>query len=229
MKQIKRLFVYVALLICVAAIITSCKKFIGLERQTDWNFTPVTLDPHIKMSAWDYLKQRALGSSPNDTIFKRMYQGIIYSGIDTNEYSKPNRTFVFLHNDAIYRLSSNKITSDCYWGFYKTAAGKAGLSWSDYPKDSVKNWLLYLIAEGNYTFETLKPTITEVTTLLPKNANPSNPESIITFNINNAADYKLLINSYVGSSHPVTVRTAGILATNGPIQVIDRFVDYSKQ
>ena len=229
MKQIKRLFVYVALLICVAAIFTSCKKFIGLERQTDWNFTPVTLDPHIKMSAWDYLKQRALGSNPNDTIFKRMYQGIIYSGIDTNEYSKPNRTFVFLHNDAIYRLSSNKITSDCYWGFYKTAAGKTGLSWNDYPKDSVKNWLLYLISEGDYTFETLKPTITEVTTLLPKNTNPSNPESIITFNINNAADYKLLINSYVGSSHPVTVRTAGILATNGPIQVIDRFVDYSKQ
>jgi len=229
MKQIEKLFVSLALLVFFAFLITGCKKFMGLERQTDWHFTPVTLDPHINMTAWDYLKQRALGTNPNDTIFKRMYQGIIYSGIDTAEYTKPNRTFVFLHNDAIYRLSSNKITADCYWGFYKTSSGKTGLSWTDYPRDSVKNWLLYLIAEGNYTFETLKPTITEVTTLLPKNANASNPESIITFNIDNTANYKLMINDYVGSSHPVTVRTAGIIATNGPIQVVDRLIDYNKQ
>lgn len=229
MKEIQKLFLTLALVIAIALITTGCQKFVGLKKQTDWNFTPVTLDPHINMTAWDYLKQRALGTNPNDTIFKRMYQGIIYAGIDTNEYTKPNRTFVFLHNDAVYRLSSNKITTDCYWGFYKTKAGKTGLSWSDYPQDSVKNWLLYLIAEGNHTFETLKPTITEATTLLPKNANPANPESIITFSINNAADYKLLINDYVGSSHPVTVRTAGILATNGPIHVIDRVLDDSKQ
>jgi len=225
----KKLFINLAFLLFFAIMITGCKKFMGLEKQTDWNFTPVTLDPHINMTAWSYLKQRALGANPSDTIFKRMYDGIIYAGIDTNEYTKPNRTFVFLHNDAIYRIASNKITADCYFGFYKTAANKTGLSWSDYPKDSVKNWLLYLIAEGNFTFETLKPVITEVTTLMPKNANPNNPESIITFNIDNTANYKLMINDYVGSSHPVTVRTAGIIATNGPIQVVDRLVDYSKQ
>jgi hypothetical protein len=225
----KKLFINLAFLLFFAIMITGCKKFMGLEKQTDWNFTPVTLDPHINMTAWSYLKQRALGANPSDTIFKRMYDGIIYAGIDTNEYTKPNRTFVFLHNDAIYRIASNKITADCYFGFYKTAANKTGLSWSDYPKDSVKNWLLYLIAEGNFTFETLKPVITEVTTLMPTNANPNNPESIITFNIDNTANYKLMINDYVGSSHPVTVRTAGIIATNGPIQVVDRLVDYSKQ
>lgn len=229
MKQIQKLLFTIALLASIVVIGSSCQKFLGLKKQTDWNFTPVTLDPHINMTAWDYLKQRANGTTANDTIFKRMYQGIMYSGIDTSEYTKPNRTFVLLHNDAIYRISGNKITPDCYWGFYKTKAGKTGLSWSDYPQDSVKNWLLYLIAEGNYTFETLKPTITEAPTLMPKNANPANTQSIITFRINNAADYKMMINDYVGSSHAVTVRTAGILATNGPIHVVDRLLDDTKQ
>jgi len=229
MKRIKRTFLYLLFAFAVFSMATGCKKFLGLDRQTDWHFTPVTLDPHINMTAWDYLKKRALGTDPNDTIFKRMYDGILYAGIDSSEYTKTNRTYVFLHNDAIYRLSSNKITTDCYWGYYKTAAGKTGTSWSDYPVDSVRNWLLYLISEGNYTFETLSPVPKEVTTLLPKNANPLNPESIMTYSIDNTANYKLMINDFAGSARNNTVRTAGIIATNGPIHVVDRVVEYRNQ
>lgn len=229
MKQKRISFLSIMLCFSLFAVMTGCKKFLGLKKQTDWHFTPVTLDPHINMTAWDYLKKRALGTDPSDTILKKMYDGILYAGIDSSEYTKTNRTYVFLHNDAIFRLSSNKITSDCYWGYYKTASGKTGTSWSDYPVDSVRNWLLYLIAEGNYTFETLGPVATEATTLLPKNTNPLNPESIITFRVNNTAAYKLMINDFVGSQRNNTVRTAGILATNGPIHVVDRIVEYRTQ
>jgi hypothetical protein len=229
MKQIRIAFLIALLSFTFLSVLTGCKKFLGLERQTDWDFNAVTLDPHINMTAWAYLKQRALGTDPADTIFKKMYDGILYAGIDSSEYTKTNRTYVFLHNDAIYRLSSNKITTDCYWGYYKTRSGKTGTSWTDYPVDSVKNWLLYLISEGNYTFETLNPVPKEVTTLLPKNADPRNPESIMTYNIDNTANYKLMINDFVGSQRNNTVRTAGILATNGPIHVVDRVVEYRTQ
>ena len=59
--------------------------------------------------------------------------------------------------------------------------------------------------------------------------NGRNPQSIMTFSINNAADYKLMINNFVGSLLVNTVRTAGIISTNGPIHVVDRVVDYKTQ
>ncbi|MEO8112404.1 MAG: hypothetical protein ABI594_20315, partial [Ginsengibacter sp.] len=103
--------------ICLSAFaFTGCKKLAGLELQTDTDHIVSTLDPHINKSALQFLKDRSLGTGPDDTIFIRMYQGVLYSGIDTAEYSKPGRTFIFMHNDAVYRLSSNKVTTDCFFG-----------------------------------------------------------------------------------------------------------------
>ena len=225
MKQINKFLLFAVLLAGLAAGTAGCKKVLGLERQRDWEFTPVTLDPHINISAWQFLKQRALGTVPADTIFKRMYQGIIYAGIDSTEYMKENRTYVFLHNDAIRRGTN----TDSYWGYYKVGNPlRVATDWSEYPVDSVRNWLLYLIAEGNHTFETVGPILKEAATLMPKNVNPRNPESIITFRVNNASDSKFMINDYIGSLRPTTARTAGILATNGPVHVVDRIVEYRR-
>jgi hypothetical protein len=225
MKQVSNIFILFIFAATITTSSTGCKKVLGLEKQTDWNFDPVTLDPHINISAWEFLKKRALGTVPADTILKRMYQGIIYAGIDSAEYMKENRTYVFLHNDAIVR----GVNTDAYWGFYKVGSPlRVATSWSEYPVDSVRNWLLYLIAEGNHTFETLGPIVKEVNTLMPKNVNPNNPESIITFRINNASDSKFMINDFIGSLRSTTARTAGIIATNGPVHVVDRIVEYRR-
>lgn len=228
----KKFFPLSSLMIIMAVVIlsgTGCTKLFGLKKQTDWNFTPVTLDPHVHEDAWTYLKSRALGPDKNDSILYQFYQGIKYAGIDSSEYTAQNRTFVFLHNDAVLRLSSGKVTADCYFGLHLTAAGQPGAAWTDYPKDSVRNWLLYLIADGDHTFETLKPSNTEAKTQLPKNVAHNNPDGLLDFRIDNTANYKLMVNDFVGSLYVVTVRTAGILADNGPIHVIDRVLDYNRE
>jgi hypothetical protein len=216
-------------LLAIVGMAVSCNKLAGLERQTDWEFTPVTVDPHINMSAWDYLKKRALGTVAADTVFKRMYEAVVYSEIDTTEYTKPGRTFIFLHNDAVRRLSSNKYTTDCYWGRDSVGTPKRpAVAWSEYPKDKVKNLLLYLIAEGNHTFETLTPLNVTTKTLAPAGSNPNNPDNIILFRVDNSGSYPIRINDFIGSTRITTVRTGGILATNGPIHVVDRIVDYNR-
>lgn len=226
MKQTIKISCTALILVLAISALTGCKKFAGLERQTDWNFEPHVLDPHINMNAWQFLKSRALGTTRDDTIFKKMYDGIVYAGIDTNEYTKPDRTFIFLHNDAIYRLSSNKITTDCYWGYYKTAAGKTGAKWSDYPKEQVKNWLLYLIAEGEHTFENMGPNNDTLKTLEPLGADPKNPESIMLVKINNDQNSRFRINDFIGTVRYTEARTAGIISTNGPVHVVDRVVEF---
>jgi hypothetical protein len=241
MKAVKYKLLYYSICAClVAMLFTGCRKLFGLENQKNEEHPITTIDPHINKTAWQFLKDRALGpsTSPNDTIFKRMYQAIIYSGIDSSEYTKPNRTFIFYHNDAIRRLSGTTVTADCYFGKYKVgpAPGVAATKWEDYPQIQVKNHLLSLIIEGEHTFENLTPDPEFEKTLMPLGYDPLNPESLVAFRVINDRDSRLRINDFPGSDYPtpnlatpgLQVRTAGILSTNGPVHVVDRVVFFQK-
>ncbi len=106
MKSItmKQRIIYSAIFIGLLMVCaTGCKKIAGLRLQKDTDHETSTIsDAHIYKTAWQYLKERSI-MNPADTIFKRMYDGIVYSGIDTAEYLQPGRTFLFLHNDAVFR------------------------------------------------------------------------------------------------------------------------------
>ena len=154
--------------------ITGCKKIAGLDLQEDVDHETSTLDPHINKTAWQYLKERSILNQP-DTIFKRMYDAIIYSGIDTAEYMKEGRTFIFLHNDAVFRSGN---PADSYFGRYKVN-NVAATRWSNYTPQQVKNWLLYLIGTDAYSFENLNDQNIQMNTLLPAGVDAANPQSIM--------------------------------------------------
>ena len=213
---------------------TSCKK---LALQKDYDHEPQPLDPHVYKTAWEYLKQRALGNTSADSVWKRFYEGILYAEIDTLEYSKPNRTYIFLNNDAIVRTNSN--AADV--GFFDAYRinGNKGTKWQDYPKSLVKAYLQYMIIDGVYDHYTLPPiSPVVVQTLAPagslsalpagitrNTAYPfvANPDSKMTLKVlnsspSNTSDYPVVINE------SRNVRTSSILATNGSIHAVDRFV-----
>ncbi len=243
MKAIKfnqKIIYYGVCIVLSAALFAGCRKIFGLENQKNVDHPTTTIDPHINKSAWQFLKDRALGPAtvPNDTIFKRMYQAIIYSGFDTLEYTKAGRTFIFLHNDAILRRSGNVTQADCYFGKYKVGAapGVAATRWEDYPPQQVKNYLLSLIVLGEHSFENVGPDPKFEHLLMPAGTDPLNPESIIAFRVINDRDSRFRINDFPGSAVPtpnlatpgIQARTAGILSTNGPVHVIDRVLFYQK-
>src|SRR5438128_273406 len=106
---------------CLCLLLFSgCKKLAGLPLQQNAEHQTTVIDPHIDESAWAFLKERALGTSSfKDSILYPMYVAVLYSGIDTAEYTKTNRTFIFLHKDAINRKSGGTSAADCYFGKYK--------------------------------------------------------------------------------------------------------------
>lgn len=224
MKQASLWLAFAGLLL----VMSSC-NLAGLKMQEGVDYHPYVLDPHINKTAWQYIKDRSYNYAGKDTIFKLLRQGIEYSGIDTNEYIKNNRTFILMHNDAIFRTTVvNKvttITTDCFWGKY-LVNGKPGTKWSDYPKDMVKNYLLYLIVPQAYSFNNLTPDNVTATTLEPLNYDPLNPNSIMTLRINDDSNFSIRLNDFSTSVGYVTVRTSNILPTNGAIQVIDRVLFY---
>lgn len=235
-----------ALSILVLAAATSCKK---LSLQKDYDRTPRTVDPELHKSAGKFLTDRATGvAATNDTIFAWMLRGINYAGIDLAEYEKSGKTFVLLHNDAIRRVTKvsgkDSTQPDCFFGA-NMVNGKVAQKWEDYPQDFVRNSLLYLIAnsvQDHYTMKlpdenydvatmaaegflnTLPPGITrnpQSTGLgfIPNN----NPKSLLRFRVTNSSpsntsDYPIVLND------SRNVRTSSMLATNGSVHVIDRFL-----
>ncbi|WP_205509205.1 hypothetical protein [Longitalea arenae] len=221
MKQqlIYNMLFFGLLLVCM----TGCRKLAGLELQKDTDHETSTLDPHIHKTAWQFLKERSVLSQP-DTVLKRMYDAIIYSGIDTAEYTKPGRTFIFFHNDAVFR-SAQPTASDTWWGRYKVNNAIAK-SWTQYTPQQVKNWLLYLIAEGEYSYHNLGPENVELKTLLPEGTDAANPKSLMYLKLSNDRDSRVRVNDFLNSVRVTVGRTSGILSDNGPIHVVDRVVEY---
>lgn len=215
------------------AVISSCTLF-GLKKQTDFNrVTNVdTVDIHLYKTAWAYLKARSYATNiAKDTIFRRMMDAIKYSGIDTNEYIKPARTFVLINNNSVKALFASTFTS----------ANKAGKKWQDYSAADVKTYLQYLIIDGTYSHYNLPINNVTVKTLAPAGAytnNPagfnfrapavptyiSNPTSAMTLRVfdssnGNTSDYPLILNG--GASY---VYTSDLMPTNGVIQVMNTIV-----
>ena len=226
MKKIKIIIATLTASLGAAALMSGC-TLAGLSMQKDYNrVTNVdTIDAHVYKTAWAYMKARAYGSN-TDTIFRRMYDGVIYSGIDTNEYIKPGRTFIFLQNGAV--------TSQL-WPKYKNGT-VAGTKWQSFSKADVKNYLSYLILLAQYSHYNLPLQDVKAQTLAPAGAfttNPPgmlapvasgttynpNPNSIMLIHVSNAntvtsqLDYPIVLNTNSN------IAVSDLLATNGVIQV----------
>ena len=178
MKNLKNIIAGLLTLLTAAWSFSGCTLF-NKNAQEDYDYQKFILDDHIHMTAWAYLKLRANGtaSNPGDTIFRYMKKAIDYSGIDTAEYMKSDRTYIFLHNDAIKKLTSNKVTSGFFFDYPIVTAldPSTGLpkttvpatQWDQYSKQTVKAYLQYLIINGNWNFNNLQPGPNIFTTLLP--------------------------------------------------------------
>ena len=242
--------------------------------QKDYKYNAFTLDPNINMTAKQFLLSRGVAGAGSDTIFKWMQLGIEYAGIDLAEYEKPGRTFIFLHNNAIRTTTGSGATQRTTGGFFFDypvpgfdAAGvllkskvdptqdsmRPAFNWSDYPQQFVKNYFLYLILEGEYTFENLSVANTSVQTLLPPGTvvdpkvsklgwvivkTTPNPDPALAANIyfdrtiGKGFDPEGKINLKLVNSQdaPIQIndrvndRSAGYFATNGKVHVYDRTI-----
>jgi hypothetical protein len=224
MKKIN-IFSIAFLVACVSFTImsSSCLK---LQKDYNRKTNIDTIDAHVYTTALGYIKKRAYGSA-TDTLFRRFYDAIIYSGIDTNEYTKPNRTYILLSNSEITTATNG------LWAKI-TVNGVAAKSWASYSKADVKNYLLYLIAQGLYSHYGLKLVDVPFTTLAPPGVyttNPvtfkfpgtfvPNPNSIMNVHVSNAntvtsqLDYPIVING------AINITSSDLEATNGIIQVVN--------
>jgi hypothetical protein len=253
----------------LAFVLSGCYKL-----QKDYEYKKATLDPHINMTAKAFMDSRGKSGVGSDTTFKWMQLGVEYAGIDLAEYEKTGRTFIFLHNNAIRTTSGTGASLKVTGGFFfdypiiaKDASGnvikskidptqdstRPALQWSDYSKETVKNYLLYMIIPGEYGFDNLGAINQSVQTLLPANTVASKTDTKLSWvvtkstpNPDLAATTSVTYNPASGTGFdpegkinlklantqdaPIVVndrindRTAGYIATNGQIHVFDKTI-----
>jgi hypothetical protein len=254
------------LLFAVASLAVGCYKL-----QKDYDYVKYELDPHINMTAKDFLLSRGTAGAGSDTVFKWMQLGIEYAGIDLSEYEKPGRTYIFLHNSAIRTISSGKVNGGFFFDHpivVKDAnntpikskltpaidSTRPAVSWKEYSQQTVKNYFLYLIVQGEYGFTNLGVENKSVQTLLPAgttvpysdsrlgwvvtkttpNPDATAPASIVTAYPTGGSGFdpegKMNLKLGNNDQSPIVVndktndRTAGYYATNGQVHVYDKTV-----
>lgn len=213
MKKITNI-IYIA--VFQITILTSGCDIAGLELQENAPYDHHVLDEHIDMSAWDYLNLPR-----EDSAFFLIKEGIKYAGLE-EEYKKPDRTFIFFTNDAVYDTTNGgKVAGGKIFSTYLTDQGDSARSWQDYTPDEVRDILEYHIFEGAYGYENLSPVNTEVNTLLD--------DKTAYMKIVNKRGSPLMLNDYPDSERAVSARSSNIHVTNGVVHVYNNFIVWWKK
>lgn len=195
---------------------TGCEIF-GLDRQEayDYDYNAGMYDNHINMTVWEFINNR-------QDLFPLMKEAIEYAGME-NMYNDADATYVLLADKAFNSTTAADLS---YFQTHKlideSGVEYAPISMTQYPKEVVKEFLLYHIVKGKYTWSNLPPSATwyntyasadtaKVNMYILKDRNPN-----ITFN-NYGGNYK---------SDPIKPRTSNLLSNSGAyVHVLESWLD----
>ncbi len=221
----KNIIYNIVSLLFAAVTLTSCEIF-GLDYQDsyDFDYNAGIANNKIEMTPYDFIASRL-------DIFSLLKEAIDYAGME-EEFKQENKTYILPTNTAFNsETTSDKSYFQQHQLFYiDDSTGDtityAPISMTAYPVDQVREFLLYHIVLGQYTFTNLpaEPTwyktcasadTAYVNMYLLKDRNPN-----ITFN-NFDGHYKSTIKP----------RTANLYSTicSSYMHVLDSWLDRPKQ
>lgn len=194
----------ILLLVVLSTMATSC-----LELQRDYNYQSSVLDPHVNMTAWEYLETRT-------DLFSILLEALEYTGMK-DYYTQTDALYTYL------ALTNTALTS------YMQDRFPGATSITECDLASVQKLLKYHIVDGEYSsYKHLKVEPMYVLTLL------KGEEGLMTMltrkNPWQADAGKIVVNDTGsnGSSYMRLAVTSNIIPTNGVIHVFDAFCYYKK-
>jgi hypothetical protein len=182
------------------------------------------------MNALEFMKSRK-------DLFSSMIEAVNYAGL-TEEYTKPGRTFLLLTNRALSDETYAPVAPSVMGSYFACnqilnpnysatdpSKGPRMLTpdtWTVYPVEKVKQFLLYHMTKEAISFRNAKPFSTFYESVAYKAAGDTTK---VSFNLVNDRNATFLVNSFTGSRKvDLAPRTAGIDCTNGVIHVLDDYI-----
>ena len=141
-------------LMVIPFLIASC-ELLGLDYQDsyDYDYNEGMPSNKIDMSAFEFIQSRT-------DIFSLLEEAILYAGVE-NEFKQSGMTYLLPTNTA---FNSETSTDLSYFQTHQLTyideetgelVSYAPISMTAYPKEQVKEFLLYHIVKGKYTFTNL--------------------------------------------------------------------------
>lgn len=191
-------------LLFVAVAFASC----DLSLQKDHDYQPETLDPHVYMTAWEYLETRT-------DIFSSLITALEYTGLDTY-YKQTDKkyTFLALDNTGMKTYMQN------------TAPGVTEVT--DLNKEELTKMLKYHIVEGEYSSYGQLPVEPIFVITLLSGEEGGLMTILVRKNPWQADAGKVIINDTGtnGTSPMRPAKSSNILPLNGVIHVFENYCYY---
>lgn len=179
-----------------------------LALQKDYDYEPQTLDPHVNMTAWDYMQTRP-------DVFSSLIIALNYTGLDTY-YKQTDKKYTF--------LTLNNVAMDTY----RQATEGAEMDITKWDKDKLTKMLKYHIIDGEYSSYGQLP----VEPIFVLNLLRGEEDGLMTILVRKnpwqADAGKIIINNTGsnGNSPMRSAKTSNIIPTNGVIHVFENYSYY---
>ncbi|GAB6007616.1 fasciclin domain-containing protein [Dysgonomonas reticulitermitis] len=209
-------YIRITLAVAIISLIFSSCEIFGLKVQEsyDYDYNAGQYDNHINMTVWEFINSR-------QDLFLLMKEAIEYADMQ-DMYNEANATYILLADKAFNSTTAADLS---YFQTHKlidnTGVAYAPISMTQYPKNVVKEFLLYHIVKGKYTWSNLPPSsawygtyatadTAKVNMYIIKDRNPN-----IVFN-NFGGHYKSAIKP----------RTSNLLSNSGAyVHVLESWID----
>ena len=214
----KKNFKLILMVLCVPFMMESCEIF-GLELQQpyDYDYKVGVPDNRVNLKTMDFIQSRA-------DLFSLLLEAIEYADA-ASLYTEENATYILPTNTA---FNSETATDLSYFQTHRILFIENGdsifaipSSMTSYPKEQVKEFLLYHTVKGKYTWSNLSAEPTWYDTFAAADTAKINLYFIKDRNTNIAFNY--FSGHYKSNIRP---RTSNLLSNEGAyIHVIDSWLD----
>jgi len=213
---------YIIVLLFLSSLgFTGC-ELLGLDFQEPYDYDDQigTYDNQLKMTAWQFMKSRT-------DIFSSLLSAIEYAEIDSAIFNKPDQTLLLVTNKG---LTSSTAADLSYWYNHQIENGDGTttmpLSWDVYPKDQVRQLVLYHIVKGAWSYMEISNATQGATTFFSTNSSLS--EGYVALQIKREGAMSIYFNNF--ASHykvDLKARTNNLQVPNGTyIHVMDNYLNY---
>jgi len=218
----KRYIIYLVIALAPVFTFTSCEVF-GLDFQDPYDFDDQKglYDNQLKEPAWDFIKSRA-------DIFSDLIAAVEYAEIDTEIFSRPNQTLLMVTNKG---LTSTTASDMSYWYMNQIPTADPlvtimPLSWDVYPKEQVRNLILYHVLKGAYSYIELTNTTKGESMFFPTLSDL--PNAYVALQMKREGALSIYFNNYPNHYKlDLKARTNNLQAPNGTyIHVMDSWLNY---
>lgn len=229
-----------------AAFMSGCRMF-GLELQKPYDYESGLGSNQLQTNCWEFLNSRS-------DLFEYFIEGVRYSGIDSAIFDLPGVT-VFAPTQQAIGEAKSPATSGTglfpggYWDQHKVNNIKPD-NWKSYPKEQVKEFILYHILQYPVSFDEFLSQTHGVRTFYPTMALDLRNDAYISLHmlssaeagrsdvsvgvilfVNDFASHYQKINfgtgTFTHANKHISPRTSNLRTKNGSyIHVMDHYLDF---